>query len=169
MRQVFFRTVFSGLLVAGAVASNSAAAAPSAEILEFGYYTVQKEGEHYADANAPSGVVQAGPIVKLVQQTNVIPIAPGRLFGFRFRLKEFTDNDIELRQVVTHPRMTRPDQKTSTGFETRLSLSLKDGELSDYAGYRLNQDYEMVEGEWRFEFWHANKKLLEQKFKTVRR
>lgn len=169
MRQIIFRTVLGGLLVIGVVASNPAAAASSAEILEFGYYEVQKEGQYYADGNIPSGVAQTGPTVKLVQQTQVIPIAAGRLFGFRFRLKGFTENDIEIRQVVSHPRMTRPDQKTSTGFETRLSLSLKDGELSDYAGYRLNQDYEMVEGDWRFEFWHANKKLLEQKFKTVRR
>ena len=168
MRQVFFRAVL-GLLVAGTAASNPAAAAPSAEILEFGYYDVQKEGQRYADANAPSGVVQSGPTVKLVQQTGVIPIAPGRLFGFRFRLKGFTGDDIEIRQVVTHPRMTRPDQKTSTGFETRLPLTLKDGQLSDYAGYSLNQDYEMVAGDWRFEFWYGDKKLLEQKFKTVKR
>ena len=167
MRNTFCCAAF---LIVGTLPYNIAGAAPSAEILEFGYYEVLKEGSRYADPSATSGVIQTGATVKLLQQTNIIPIEPGRLFGFRFRLKGFGDKeDIEIREVVTHPRMTPPELKASTGFETRLSLVMKQGEFSDYAGYSFTHDYEMVEGEWRFEFWYADKKLLEQKFKTVKR
>jgi len=167
MRNVF---LCSTLLITGMSTVNSASAAPAAEILEFGYYEVQNEGQRYEDNNVTSGVIQAGAIVKLIQQTDIIPIESGRLFGFRFRLKGFTGKeDIEIREVVTHPPMTRPGQKPSSGFETKLQLIVQRGEFSDYAGYSLNHDYEMVEGEWRFEFFYNDKKLVEQKFKTVRR
>ena len=166
MRHTLSRSL---LLILGVTVFNSAGAVPAAEVLEFGYYDVLSEGERYEDANAPSGVTQAGPTVKLALQTDVIPIQSGRLFGFRFRLKGFTGKeDIEIREVVTHPRMTRPGQKPTTGFESKLPLIVRKGELSDYAGYSLNHDYEMVEGEWRFEFWYEDKKILEQKFKTVK-
>lgn len=157
------------LLILGVTVFNSVGAAPTAEVLEFGYYEVLSEGARYEDANTPSGVIQAGPTVKLTLQTDVIPIQSGRLFGFRFRLNGFTGKeDIEIREVVTHPPMTRPGQKPTTGFESKLPLIVRKGELSDYAGYSLNHDYEMVEGEWRFEFWYEDKKILEQKFKTVK-
>lgn len=166
MRNAFFYTV---LMTAGTVPFNFAAAAPGAEILEFGYYEVLSEGQRYEDQNTPSGVIQAGPTVKLIQQTDIIPIQAGRLFGLRFLLKEFTGKeDIEIREVVVHPRMTRPGQKAVTGFETKLPLIIRNGEFSDYIGYSLNHDYEMVAGEWRFELWYEDKKLLEQKFKTVK-
>jgi hypothetical protein len=166
MRNSFFRCT---LVAAGIAAANIASAAPGGEILEFGYYEVQSDGQRYEDQGTTSGVIQAGPTVKLLQQTDVIPIEAGRLFGFRFRLKGFSGKeDIEIREVVTHPPMTRPGQKTSTGFETKLPLIVRHGELSEYAGYSFNHDYEMVEGDWRFEFFYDDKKLFEQKFKTVK-
>jgi len=166
MRNIFF---YGTALVAGIATFSSATAAPSAEILEFGYYQIESEGQRFEDQNVTSGVSQAGTTVKLVQQTDIIPMTAGQLFGFRFRLKDFVGKeDVEIREVVTHPRMTRPGKKPSTGFESKLALVLRRGELSDYTGYSLNHDYEMVEGEWRFEFWYENKKLFEQKFKVVK-
>lgn len=155
---------FGGMLI-----TAPANAAPGAEIVEFGYYEVQSEGQRFEDPNVTSGITQTGPIVKLIQQTDAIPIEAGRMFGFRFRLKGFTGKeDIVIREIVTHPSMTRPGQKSSTGYEVKLPLIVRRGELIDYAGYRLNHDYEMVAGDWRFEFWYEDKKLLEQKFKTVK-
>ncbi|MBI3774348.1 MAG: DUF3859 domain-containing protein [Gammaproteobacteria bacterium] len=155
--------------IGGMVFVKLASAAPGAEIIEFGYYEVQNEGQRFEDPNVTSGVTQAGPIVKLIQQTDDIPIEAGRMFGFRFRLKGFSGKeDIVIREVVTHPSMSRPGQKASTGYEVKLPLIVRRGELIDYAGYSLNHDYEMVEGDWRFEFWYEDKKLLEQKFKTVK-
>lgn len=166
MRNNFFNAVIISIL--GTI-PGIASAEPSAEILEFGYYEVLGEGQNFEDRSTPSGITQAGPTVKLIQQTDVIPIELNRLFGFRFQLKGFAGKeDIELREVVTHPRIARPGQKGSTSFETKLGVIIRGGELTDYIGYNLNHDYEMVAGEWRFELWYEDKKLLEQKFKTVK-
>lgn len=144
-------------------------AAPMGEILEFGYYEVQVEGERYQDPNSTSGAVVAAPTVKLLQQTDIIPIEPGRMFGFRFRLSGFpAGKEVEIREIVVHPTITKPDKTKSTGFESRLALNVQRGEVVDYAGYRMDHDYEMVAGEWRFEFWLDNRKLLEKKFTTVK-
>lgn len=143
--------------------------APLGEIVEFGYYEVLAEGERFEAPKSTSGTLVAAPTVKLLQQTDTIPIEPGRLFGFRFRLSGFsTHKEVVIREVVVHPPMTKPDKTISTGFETRIGLNVQPGDVTDYAGYRLDHDYEMVEGEWRFEFWHNDKKLLEKNFTTVK-
>lgn len=143
-----------------------AATGPFGTVLERGYYEIEAEGNLYPDPNAPSGRVQAGATVKLVEQTDRIPIKKGRLFGFRFRLTgiESQDTVTTVRQVVTHPRITKPDGTKSTGYETTLGLNVRSGEVTDYTGYRLDHDYELVEGVWKFEFWLGNKKLLDQSF-----
>ncbi len=139
-----------------------------AQVLEYGYYAVEAEGELYADSNAPSGRVQAGATVKLVELTDQIPVEKGRLFGFRFRITGLdSTGTVEVREVVTHPKMNKPDGKTSTGYETKLGLNIQRGEVTDYAGYRLDNDYELVDGNWKFEFFLGDKKLLEQSFTTV--
>ena len=38
------------------------------------------------------------------------------------------------------------------------------GQVIAYTGYDLYEDYELVEGNWVFEIWHKDKKLIEQKF-----
>ena len=35
-----------------------------------------------------------------------------------------------------------------------------------YTGYGLDEDYELVEGNWVFEIWYQDKKVIEQKFTT---
>jgi hypothetical protein len=159
-------TRYAWLLLA--LVATGAYATPLAQVLEFGYYEVQSEGDRYRDPDAPSGIVQAGPTVKLLAATNVIPLKKGRHFGFRFRIGGVTERDaIEVRMVVTHPPMYKPDRGVSKGYETKLGLNVRLGEVIDYAGYSFDQDYELVEGDWKFEFYHGNTKLLEQKFVTT--
>jgi hypothetical protein len=148
--------------------STPAVTGPRGQVLEYGYYKIEAEGNQYPDPSAPSGAVQAGATVKLVELTDRIPIEKGRLFGFRFRVTGIdTQESVEVREVVTHPPMTKPDGTVSTQYETTVGLNVRLGEVSDYAGYRLDHGYELVEGEWKFEFWLGDKKLLEQKFTTV--
>jgi len=36
------------------------------------------------------------------------------------------------------------------------------------SGYSLDEDYELVEGEWIFQYWIEDRMLIEQKFYTHR-
>jgi len=113
--------------------------------------------------------VQTGE-ARLVKQTERIPIEQGRLFGFRFRISGIDPNVgvIPLQLVVKHPPMEKPDGSTSTGYRYNVDLKLDKGQVEDKTGYRLNEPYEMVEGEWEFEYRFMNKPLLVQRFFTYR-
>ena len=144
-------------------------AAPKAEVLDYGYYEFAKKAERVERPLTTSGYVARGE-AKLVEKTERIPIQKGRLFGFRFKIWGLNKNVgvLPLELVVEHPKMTKPDGSESTGYHYPLELTLKDGAVEDKAGYRINEDFEMVEGEWRFAFRFMNKTLVEQKFVTYK-
>lgn len=149
--------------------SVAAIAAPKAEILEYGYYQFTGEASRAENAKSTSGYVRKGQ-AKLVEKTRLIPVEKGRLFGFRFRISGVNSNVglIPLELVVEHPLMKKPDGTESRGYRYPIELKLQDGVVEDKTGYSLNQDYELVEGEWRFEYRFMNKPLMEQRFTTYK-
>ncbi|HEX22141.1 MAG TPA: DUF3859 domain-containing protein, partial [Chromatiales bacterium] len=70
--------------------------------------------------------------------------------------------------VVTHPKMDKPDGSSSTGYRYTLGLTLDQGVVEDQTGYRMNEKYEMVEGDWVFEYLFMNKPLMVQRFTTYK-
>lgn len=149
--------------------SLTALAAPRAQVLEYGYYKFLKQSSRAENANATSGYVQKGQ-ARLVEKSERIPVEKGQLFGFRFRIDGVNSNVglIPLEVVVEHPPMKKPDGTVSTGYHYPIQLKLQDGVVEDEAGYSLNQDYELVEGEWRFMYRFMNKPLFEQRFTTYK-
>jgi len=147
--------------------ASAVLAAPKAKIIEYGYYEFTKGSERLANATTTSGYVTRGD-AKLVKKTKKIPLEKGRLFGFRFRIYGMDKGvrAIPLELVVTHPKMTKPDGRLSTGYRSVLNLPLNEGEVEDKTGYRINEAFEMVEGDWRFEYRFMNKTLIEHKFTT---
>ena len=146
-----------------------AAAAPQAKIKEYGYYEFITEAKRSMHPAATSGFVQTGE-ARLVEQTERIPIEQGRLFGFRFIITGMnpTIGQLPVELVVTHPKMEKPDGTSSTGYRYTLGLTLDQGVVEDKTGYRMNEKYEMVEGEWVFEYRFMNKPLMVQRFTTYR-
>ncbi len=142
-------------------------AAPRAVILDYGYYEFSSDSERIANPLSTSGYVTRGE-AKLVEQTRRIPIEKGRLFGFRFRIDNMNENVgvIPLVLVVRHPEIKKPDGSKSTGYRYQMDLKVTKGVVEDKTGYRLNESYELVEGEWSFEFQFMNKPLLKQTFTT---
>lgn len=160
-RTCFFVLLFMWVCVAQA--------APKAHIIEHGYYKFTGESKRIANAPTTSGYVARGK-AELVEKTKRIPLKKGRLFGFRFRIDGMQKSVgvIPLELVVVHPEMKKPDGKKSTGYRYFMDLKLKDGMVEDKTGYRINEDFEMVEGDWQFEFRFMNKTLLKQTFTTYK-
>lgn len=147
--------------------ASTALAAPKAKILEYGYYEFIKGSERLANSTTTSGYVTRGE-AKLVKKTEKIPLEKGRLFGFRFHISglDKTVGVIPLELVVTHPEMKKPDGSLSTGYRYAVDLALNEGAVEDKTGYRINEPYEMVEGDWHFEYRFMNKTLIKRKFTT---
>jgi hypothetical protein len=160
---------FIAVLLTGSLTCMAAWAAPKAAILEYGYYQFTGKASRIKNERSTSGYVRKGQ-AKLVKKTTQIPIEKGRLFGFRFRIEGVDSNVgvIPLELVVEHPPMKKPDGSVSTGYRYPLELKAQNGVVEDKTGYSLNQDYELVEGEWHFQYRFMNKPLLEQRFTTYK-
>lgn len=146
-----------------------AVATPKAEILEYGYYEFSTSAKRSAHPATTSGFVQTGE-AQLVKQAERIPIEQGRLFGFRFIITGMDPNigQLPLELVVTHPKMEKPDGTSSTGYRYTLGLVLNQGVVEDKTGYRMSEKYEMVEGDWVFEYLFMNSPLMVQRFTTYK-
>ena len=73
---------------------------------------------------------------------------------------------IPVELVVTHPEMKKPDGSLSTGYRYKMDLTLNNGAVEDKTGYRVNEAYEMVEGDWLFEYRFMDKTLIKHTFTT---
>lgn len=144
-----------------------AIAALMGEVTEFGYYKVKIDPKRYRNIASTSGYVKEGGEVVLEESTERVPLKIGRLFGFKFRISGFENKrSVQLKLVVTHPEITRPNGSTSTGYSYPVAFDVKDGVIENESGYSIDHEYEMVEGEWRFEYWYYKQKLVTKTFAT---
>lgn len=136
------------------------------KVTEFGYYKALEDIDRTRNNASPSGYVRSGGNVKLTRQTIEIPIDKDRLFGFKFRLEGF-DPDLRSASLileVTHPEMTRPNGSKTKGYSYPVNIDVWQGISENRSGYRFDKDYEMVEGEWVFQYLYKNKMIVQQKF-----
>ena len=144
----------------------SATAEIKGTVLESGYYQSVSAILREKNLSSPTGYTRTGGKVRLVKQTTEIPAIQGLLFGFKFRLSGYAKNVDQawLRLVVKHPLIIRPNGSRAKEYSYPISLQVKNGMIEDKSGYKLDKKYEMVEGEWVFQYWDEEKVLVEQKF-----
>ncbi len=142
---------------------------PRGEIIEHGIYEVTAPGTAHESSETTSGTERRGATTRLVERATRVPLERDRMFGFKYRIQNLSDQaSAELKWVVIHPEMTKPDGTKSTGYEQVRKVRIAKGEAQGQAGYVLNHDFELVEGEWTFQCWQGDRKLLQQKFVTYR-
>ena len=165
MRRFF--QLFTALFV---ILTIPAFAEVKGEITEYGYYKMTADPKRYRNLASTSGFVQEGGKPILVEKTDQIPLGLKRLFGFKFRITGFDDKrSVQLKLVVSHPTITRPNGSTSTGYSYPLVFDVKDGLIENESGYSLDHEFELVEGEWKFEYWYYRQKLVSQTFNTYKK
>ena len=86
----------------------------------------------------------------------------------QYRMWYFPDQPayVELRRVLKHPEMHLPDGTVSKGSDFMQKRRVSVNQVIGYTGYGFDEDYELVEGDWVFEIWYQDKKLIEQTFTT---
>ena len=141
-----------------------------ASVLEYGYYQNTMPTQRIRNDDSPSGYERSGGEVRLAKQTQQIPMAKGLLFGFRFQVSGFPKDQVAAKLVlkVTHPEMVRPDGSKRNGYSYPIPMQVWDGKIIENTGYRFDKNFELVEGDWRFEYWHEDKMLFSQTFQVVK-
>jgi hypothetical protein len=139
-----------------------------AKVIKAGLFKVIRSGGLVKSANTSTGKAISKPVIQLVKTTTRIPLVKDAHMSLQYRIWNLPEQPayIKLRRVLKHPAMTLPDGKVSTGSDYMINGHVSIGQVIAYTGYGLNEEYEMLEGEWTFQIWYQDKKLVEQTFVT---
>jgi hypothetical protein len=139
-----------------------------AKVNQHGLYRLVRSGGLIDDPNTSTGKAVARPVIEHVKTTERIPLMKGAQLYFQYRLWYLPDRPafIELRRVLRHPEMKLPNGNIATGSDYMLRQRVSVNQAIGYTGYGLDEDYELVEGDWVFEIWYQDKKMIEKKFTT---
>ena len=147
--------------------------APDQEIVgrvtQYGLYEVLRTGPLVDKPETNTGKTHSASTIQLIEQTDRIPISKGVYFGFQTRIEPLPGRAfIKLKKIVRHPEMVLPDGSATSGYEVNETKKVSSGVAFTTSGYSLDEDYELVAGEWIFQYWLEDQLLVEQKFQTYR-
>jgi len=136
-------------------------------VIEYGIYDILHDGGIIPSKNTSTGKAHAPSTLKLRSETQRVAIKKGRFFGFKIRLEPFPGlRSVTLKEVVKHPAMTLPDGSVKTGFSIIEKKKVSQQVVFALAGYYFDEPYEMVPGDWVFQYWLGDRLLVEQIFTT---
>jgi hypothetical protein len=158
---LWFCLIFSASLAA------IAAQRPIAEILEFGVYSGSYQ-KSAADTNAPTGQVLLDGPIRLEKKTDQIPAKLKSKFGFRFVVHGLpTDPPVKLRIVYLFPEIRDPSSgRKFNHFEADVSVKPEDNKPTML--WDFTEPYELVSGQWTFQIFRGDSKILEKTFEVVK-
>ena len=138
------------------------------KVIKAGLFKVIRSGGLVESKNTSTGKAISKPVIQLVTATDRIPLVKDAHMSLQYRIWNLPDQPayIKLRRVLKHPLMTLPDGSKSTGSDYMITGSVSIGQVIAYTGYGLNESYEMLEGEWSFQIWYGDEKLIDQSFIT---
>ena len=109
-----------------------------------------------------------GQLPKLALSTTTIPLKSGVSFGFEYRINGAPDGaGVTIRDVLHYPE----PGGTPPGSTARLLVAPSDDNALINRGffeiYTLEEPWELLPGEWRFELWFGDRELCSQEFTLV--
>ena len=138
------------------------------KVSQRGLYRLVRSGAVVDNPDTSTSKAVSKPVIQLVKSTERIPLIMGARMYLQYRIWYLPDQPawVDLRRVLKHPEMTSPDGSVSTGSDFMLKRKVSVNQLIGYTGYGFDEDYELVEGDWIFEIWYQDKKMIEQTFTT---
>lgn len=149
------------------VAKSTTEKAIGGSVTRYGIYEVLRTGPLVDNPNTNTGKTHSASTIQLIEQTDRVPISKGIYFGFQTRIEPLPGKAfIKLKKVVTHPEMVLPDGSTTSGYQVNETKKVSSGVAFTTSGYSLDEDYELVAGDWAFQYWFEDTLLVEQRFHT---
>jgi hypothetical protein len=133
-----------------------------------GLYRLVRSGGIINDASTSTGKSVSRPVVEQINNAQRIPLIRGAQMYLQYRIWPLPERPayVDLRRVLKHPEMTLPDGRVATGSDFMIKARNSVNQAIGFTGYGLDEEYELVEGEWVFEIWYGDRKMVEQKFIT---
>jgi len=126
------------------------------KVSQGGLYRLVRSGGIIDDSKTGTGKAVSNPVIQRVKSAERIPLLKGAQMYLQYRFWPLPDQPayVDLRRVLKHPEMTLPDGSVSTGSDYTIKGKVSANQVIGYTGYGLDEDYELVEGDWVFEIWH---------------
>ena len=167
MHRVLFRSMALIAFALLGVVGMAAAQQPRIDridVVEFGLYEAKKE-EARSDPGTPSGRTSIISGVAFYEATTRVPARLGTGFGIRFvpvGAPEGAAAPIRVVWRLPAPGLRNP----KSGNTYRESTSNTDVAIGvpRVRGYSLDEDWEIVTGDWTIELWNGERKLLSRTF-----
>ena len=138
------------------------------KISRAGLYRLVRSGGIINDASTSTGKSVSRPVIEQVNSSQRIPLMRGAQMYLQYRIWPLPERPafVELRRVLRHPEMRLPNGKVATGSDFMITVRNSVNQAIGFTGYGLDEDYELVAGDWVFEIWYGDKKMIEQRFTT---
>ena len=138
----------------------------AAEIVGYGLFE-SKASEHSKGDTTESPRADAVKGVRFLEYTNEIPGAIGASFGFQYVVNSSPRGAVlDVTNVIRFPGdgLQRPNGRSWS--ESREDRQIRIGER-DFYGYAFDEEWEIIPGEWVFEVWHKDARLIKKTFTVL--
>ena len=143
---------------------SAAAEVYGIEVFDYGIYTAVVKKE-IKNKNLVGGGFSKIKQIRFIERTTKIPATRNLTFGFQYLIKGRPQGKkIKIRKTTIFPSSGLENPKTGkTGYKNEVELTAKIGEKV-CEGYRFDEEWEMVPGNWTIQIWYGDRKLAEENF-----
>ena len=169
MNNVIGRAFCAVLIVLLTVGVAAAQTVERIDILESGLYAATTTGTNAAPGTA-AGITHVVGQVKFYQQTNRVPARIGTRFGISYVVVGSPQGQSVATRVIWRlpaPGLRNP--KTGNVYrETTEDTTKAIGSRDSLTGYRFDEEWELVPGDWTLELWVGGRMLATRTYTVYR-
>ena len=139
----------------------------SAELFEEGSFMMFGEHPSYEAPEAATGKAKEHDEAEILQCGNTFPARKGLNFGYRYTLYS-SDKDQCYAEgfdmFITHPPIKGPDGRLRTTSIVPFDVCFNDGKSDEFLIYCLEEDHEVLPGEWTLQVRKDGQVLISKSF-----
>jgi hypothetical protein len=158
--------IASGVVPASLALAADVSGIATVSVLERGIYAAVDEGRPIARGSL--GPVSSVAHVSLIESTELIPGRRTLRFGLRYVVEgPARGRSVDLKLVTRFPDAGLLDPATGVRHTaSEYTIATRIG-IAAYREFQFHQPWEIVPGQWTFEFWVADRKIGSQQFCVV--
>jgi uncharacterized protein DUF3859 len=141
----------------------------AADGVSYSHSHVQRTGGQLVeDPNSDTGQSWVGTKLTNIEETNRIPLKRGHGFNVQLLLFKLPADTASIEAIITHPPMTLPSGEVLASRTGSIPTKTEMGFPEASFTYTLDEDYELVEGDWVITFSHQGEELFQITFTTFK-
>ena len=143
---------------------SHAAGSIESTIEEYGIYKSVGALDTYASNGTAAKHSTFGTYV-FVKKTEKVHLAKGVSFGFVWSASGFpNENSISITHLLEHPPLRTPDGSTVTESKETYFYKPVNGKIKHTEGYSFSEEFELVEGQYKFTVFYKDKAIVTKTF-----